>query len=71
MKTEWRCGPLPPDTWGFGGVQTKDCPEQSFLFADFRGDHVLLVNTETGKNTRLEACEVVQYNNSLDLPPKK
>lgn len=39
-SAEWRPGPLPPDTWGWGAVKVRWLGE-AFLFADFRGDHAI------------------------------
>lgn len=67
---KWHKGPLPADTWGYGGVVLAEMPEQTFLFADFRGDHALLVNTESGKDgKRLDPAEILAYNNAIQLPP--
>lgn len=65
----WRKGPLPPDTYNWGGVVPvgEESP-YGFYFADFRGDHVIL---EDGKNTRLEADQVAWFNNCLELPGAK
>lgn len=63
----WQKGPLPKDTYGFGGVvKAGDDPKAGFYFADFMGDHVL---THTHK--RLEPHEVAQFDNSLTLPPSE
>jgi hypothetical protein len=57
---------LPPDTWGWGGIAPKDGNfATGFYFADFHGDHVLIVPD----NTRVEAADVAWYDNSLTLPP--
>lgn len=68
-NTQWKKGPLPPGTWNWGGIvvgpRTRD-PVSGFYFADFRGDHVLRLPD----NERVEAADVLYYNNSLDLPPE-
>lgn len=62
----WKKGPLPPNTYYWGGVVREDRdPDHGFEFADFRGDHVLL---PMSGNKRLEANEVAYYNNSLIFP---
>jgi hypothetical protein len=62
----WHDGPLPPDTWGWGGVTKVDQKGSGFYFADFHGDHVKIVD---GKSSTLRPEEVGSYNNCLDLPP--
>lgn len=62
----WKTGPLPSDTWNWGGVVVKgEDSAHGFRFADFCGDHVLLC--PSGK--RIEAADVALYNNCLELPP--
>lgn len=61
----WKPGPLPPDTWAWGGVVlVGDSPSAGFQFADFCGDHVM--TCPDGK--RIEAADVALYNNCLELP---
>jgi hypothetical protein len=60
----WKRGPMPPDTWWWGAVVIKD--ETTFHFADFHGDHVILQPS----NRRIEAKDILLYNNSIHLPPK-
>ncbi len=62
---EWKQGPLPPGTFGWGGVTTADSGN-GFFFADFHGDHV-----ETTIGQRLEPADVLMYNNGLTLPSGK
>lgn len=64
----WKKGPLPPDTYFWGGVVVnqpgKNEEEHTgFQFANFHGDHVTLVD-----GTRVEANDVLFYNNSLTFP---
>lgn len=66
----WKSGPLPPKTYNWGGVITKEAlarnkaaTHQSFQFACFRGDHVVLTD-----GTRVEADEIAFYNNAIELP---
>jgi hypothetical protein len=63
----WKKGPLPPDTYGWGGVvPTWDkvlCG--GFYFADFKGDHVTLA----AGGSEVKAEDVAWYDNSLTLPP--
>ena len=61
----WQKGPLPPDTWMWGGVTPKGTTG-GFWFADFCGDHVKTV--PEGKI--LKADEIEWWNNCLDLPPQ-
>ncbi len=64
----WKQGPLPPDTWNWGGVSLFNNfgdPEDGFYFADFKGDHAVLV--PDGKVVKPE--EVAWWNNCLNLPP--
>jgi len=60
----WKPGPLPPGTYGWGGVQVVGRHESGFSYADFCGDHVKLEDGET-----IKPEQVNQYNNCLDLPP--
>jgi hypothetical protein len=60
----WQKGPLPPDTYGWGGVVPFDFKAPGFFFADFAGDHV--VTCPDGRV--LQPHEVAQYDNSLALP---
>lgn len=59
----WQSGPLPPDTYFWGAVITKDMTS-GFLFADFCGDHAL------SGESRIEAADVLFYDNSLRLHPR-
>jgi hypothetical protein len=61
----WLKGPLPEGTWNWGGVVPVDSKGWGFHFADFHGDHVTICPGEK----RLEANEVLYYNNALDMPP--
>ncbi len=64
----WKKGPLPANTWNWGGVvPTGADPSLGFFFADFCGDHVKLMPAAGGKD-RLEAGEVGWYDNCLELP---
>jgi len=58
----WKKGPLPPNTWHWGGVVVHP-GGSGFRFADFHGDHVLLTD-----GTRVEPHEVAFYNNALTYP---
>lgn len=61
----WQKGPLPAETWGWGGVVPKDQSGDGFYFADFQGDSV-----KTCPDGRaLKPDEVALYDNSLTLPP--
>lgn len=64
-KDGWNKGPLPPDTYDWGGVVLKDQGGQGFFFADFCGDHVKLCPD----GRRIEPDEIDQWTNCLKLPP--
>ena len=60
----WLPGPLPKDTYGWGGVTTAQTGKWSFMFADFCGNHVKVF--PSGKV--IAAGDVLLYDNSLTLP---
>ncbi len=61
----WKPGPLPPNTSDcWGGVVTKDIEGIGFYFATFWGDHA-----QRGDGKRVEAADVLWYNNSIGIPP--
>lgn len=66
----WHKGPLPEDTWNWGGVVViGEESGHGFYFADFRGDHVILCGkTSHGEDARIEAANVAYYNNCLGCP---
>jgi len=64
--SQWKSGPLPAGTWNWGAVTTADTKGGSFLFADFRGDHVV-----TPDGRRIEPAAITLYNNSIELPPPR
>ena len=69
----WKVGPLPPNTFYWGGVIPKSLDTSSpddwgFYFGDFRGDHVV-VNPNSPQSFVVEAKDVLLYNNSLHMPP--
>lgn len=62
----WNRGPLPPNTWNWGGVcKVGEDPSNGFEFADFQGDKVALVPS----GEILKPDDVGWYDNSLELPP--
>jgi hypothetical protein len=73
----WKKGPLPENTWGWGGVvPVGEEAAVGFYFADFRGSCVALVGTDAyahggpgGPPKILHADQVAFYDNSLELPP--
>jgi hypothetical protein len=65
----WQKGPLPPDTYNWGGVVPDDHAGSGFYFADFRGDHVVIHPGDPKNEQRLEADQVRWWNNCLTLPP--
>lgn len=62
----WQKGPLPKDTYGWGGVAPVGLGT-GFFFADFCGDKVKVVGG--ADNLELKPEEVAYYDNSLTLPP--
>lgn len=66
----WKRGPLPADTYMWGGVvphiNADGTPFKGdgFYFADFCGDHVIICPD----GRKLLAHEVAMYNNCLELP---
>jgi hypothetical protein len=61
----WKPGPLPPNTWNWGGVVLKsDKGQDGFYFADFCGDHVMICPD----GRRVEATDIALYDNGLTLP---
>ena len=68
-NTGWRPGPLPPDTYNWGGVVAVGHDTRGFYFADFCGDHVTIVDAGSPNGVRvLKADEVAWFNNCLELP---
>lgn len=63
----WKQGPLPPNTYGWGGIVKVGSEPSGFYFADFCGDHVKLIGPPSIE--RVEANQVAMYDNSLELPP--
>ncbi len=61
----WLDGPVPQGTFYWGAVVLKDMPPHSFYFADFRGDHVMVL---TDKWTRTELADIVKYTNCINVP---
>jgi hypothetical protein len=65
----WKKGPLPPGTYNWGGVVTADSAGAGgFLFADFRGDHAVVIGKTGHLDERVEAGDVLAYDNGLELP---
>ena len=65
----WKPGPLPANTWHWGGVVLKSEPSTGFYFADFCGDHVKIQDSTFRFDRRVEAHDVALYDNGLELPP--
>ncbi len=63
----WQKGPIPPQTFGWGGVVLPGEEGRGFHFADFCGDHVQIIPD----NKDLKPDEVVMWNNGLEMPPMK
>jgi hypothetical protein len=68
IDTGWREGPLPKDTYNWGGVVIAGSEGPGFYFADFRGDHVIALGADNGKDRVLQPHEVKYYNNTITLP---
>ena len=65
----WRRGPLPPNTYQWGGVVPVGADTcGGFYFADFCGDHVK-INPGTPDERVLKPDEVAWYDNSIELSP--
>ena len=65
----WKTGPLPPDTYGWGGVVLVGQKGSGFYFADFCGDHVKTIPGDTEYWRRVAPHEIALYDNSLEAPP--
>lgn len=67
----WKPGPMPAGTWNWGAVVTKDTiAGNGFYFADFMGDHVMVYKGTFPDKARVEAADVLWFNNSIELPPR-
>lgn len=64
----WKKGPLPKDTYNWGGVVRVGGAVEGFFFADFCGDHVKIQGDDGKFSKRLEADEIAYYDNCLELP---
>lgn len=64
----WQKGPLPPGTYWWGAVVTENT-KGGFLFADFQGDHVQTFPSDRPEGDRVEAADVLWFDNSINLPP--
>ena len=67
----WRRGPLPPNTFMWGGVVLVGEGTNAFHFADFYGDHVRLPCANGREPRIVKPHEVAFYNNSLTWPLPK
>lgn len=66
----WKRGPLPEDTYGWGGIVREDRdPEHGFEFASFVGDHVQVFRNGQLEE-RVEGYDIAYYNNDIQLPVK-
>ena len=63
----WKKGPLPPNTWNWGGVVLVGMAD-GFYFADFHGDYVV-IQDGTPDGCKVAADKIALYDNSLELPP--
>ena len=64
----WKAGPLPSNTYFWGGVVPVGEEASGFYFADFCGSTVKILTGLPGERV-LTSKEVAWYNNSLELPP--
>ncbi len=68
----WKKGPLPKDTWNWGGVvPVSDASGGGFYFADFKGDHAVISTSGEKNGLILKPEEIAFYDNSIELPPTK
>ncbi len=70
----WKKGPLPKDTYGWGGVVPFDFDGEGFFFADFAGDEVVVIGVkdekgECGPERTLKPHEVKWFNNAITAMP--
>jgi hypothetical protein len=66
----WKRGPLPPGTYNWGGIiNAESAGSGGFFFADFRGDHAVVIGRTGRLDERVEAGEILWYDNGLELPP--
>lgn len=70
MAHNWKDGPMPAGTYGWGGVVPLDYHGDGFFFADFQGDTVNMIGGggEGGERV-LKANEVGKYNNAITTLP--
>ena len=61
----WRRGPLPLNTWHWGGVVVRDTPPGYFHFANFCGDHAKLVPNDAVA----EPEDILWFDNGIEEPP--
>jgi hypothetical protein len=65
---EWKQGPLPPDTYYWGGVvRSGDDPKMGFYFAGFNGDHAVITKPD-GTTEKLTPHQVGWFNDCLRPP---
>ncbi len=62
----WKQGPLPVDTYNWGGVvKVGDDPKMGFYFADFNGSYAILCPS----GEKVTADKVAWFCNDLVMPP--
>ena len=74
----WQRGPIPENTWQWGGVVIKGESEFGFYFADFCGTYVAVQREpKSGREiagkpgwSRYGPNEIAWWNNTLSLPIK-
>ena len=65
----WKKGPLPKDTWNWGGVVPNGDTSSGFYFADFHGEYAVMNPGDGSCERTLKADEIAWYDNSLEMPP--
>lgn len=64
----WQRGPLPPNTWNWGGVVTVgDKGLGGFYYAEFFGDHAVIEGPNGDEVVKAE--DVAWYNNAIGESP--
>lgn len=63
----WKQGPMPKDTYGYGGVVLPGMTS-GFYFADFCGGTVKLFGDPHPEPREISGYDVAYYNNDIELP---
>ena len=69
----WKPGPLPPETWYWGGVVLNGDTTGGFILVDVCGNHARVFKSDKPRDEwpRIEANEIAAFNNSLGPVPKE